>query len=247
MAEKEFMNTSKRKDIEDVIYKTFSAADKSGENTQYYKELFSKMDNNQFYHFLERRLPFRLHNKVFKESSMPDFFDAFKVLKKPLLEKVQLRYLYKDDKGRSIESKPCLVGYINIKRMKQMLSKKTSTAIEITQRDINGRLLGGDKGGQQTDRENESLAIPHLFHTMDEYTTFRADRMRAKAVAYNTINTKGILSEKDVPVDEDDSLAKNTLNVYMLGAHIHSNLIDNDYMTPLTLENKMNNSAIKRE
>ena len=46
------------------------------------------------------------------------------------------------------------------------------------------------------------------------------------------------MSEKDIRLDKDDSLARNMMNVYLLGCNIHSNLIDEDYMTPLTLKNK---------
>ena len=54
----------------------------------------------------------------------------------------------------------------------------------------------------------------------------------------NIIAAKGFVSEKDFHVDDDDSLAKNMLNVYLLGANIHSNLVDNEYMTPYTAKNK---------
>ena len=230
----------KRLEIETLVYKVFDAADKTKANSQYYHELFAKMSDAQFEKFLKGRLPFRFHTELFKaEPKMADVFDAFKVLKKPLLEKVKLPYLYKDDQGRSIESKEALVIYINIKRLKQMLAKKTNTAIDIAKRDMKtGRLLGEDKGGLESDKEFEGAMALGLEHTVAEYARIRADAMKAKTQSYNNINVKGEVSWKDIDPEATDSLAKNTFNVYLIGANMHSNLIDTDYYTPHTLERR---------
>ena len=230
----------KRKQAEKLIYDTFDALDKTGTNTEHYKQLFAEMSDEQFYKFAQRRLPYRMTQELFKiEPTMSDIFEAFKVLDKPLIEKLKLPYLYKNADGVPIESNECLVLYIHLKRMKQMLSKKTNTAMEIANRDMKtGLLLSDDKGGKESDREFETLAIMNLDYTMDEFIGPKADAMRAKSEMYNTISSKGFVSEKDIRLDKDDSLARNMMNVYLLGCNIHSNLIDEDYMTPLTLKNK---------
>lgn len=229
-----------REQIEQFIYSVFDAADKTGTNTEYYRTMFSKMSTQQFFNFISQRLPFRLHTEIFKvEPSMQDAFDTFKVLKKPLMEKVKLPYLYKNTNGSPIESKEALVIYINIKRMKQMLSKKNSTAIEISKRDMKtGLLLSDDKGGKMSDREFAGAAALSLNNTIDEFARVKADAMNAKTKAYNLINVTGEVSMKDINVDKTDSLAKNLLNVYLIGANIHSNLIDEDYYTPHSLKRK---------
>ena len=230
----------KRKEAEKLIYDTFDALDKTGTNTEYYKELFSKMTDDQFYKFAQRRLPYRMIQELFKiEPTMSDIFEAFKVIDKPLIEKLKLPYLYTNSDGVPIESKECLVIYIHLKRMKQMLSKKTNTAMEISHRDMKtGLLLSEDKGGKESDREFESLAAMGLDYTMDEFIKPKADAMHVKSQMYNTISSKGFVSEKDLEVDKTDSLSKNMLSVYLLGANIQSNLVNEDYMTPLTLKNK---------
>ena len=231
---------NKRKQAEKLIYDVFDAVDKTGTNTEHYKQLFAEMSDEQFYKFAQRRLPYRMTQELFKiEPTMSDIFEAFKVLDKPLIEKLKLPYLYKNTDGVPIESKECLVLYIHLKRMKQMLSKKTNTAMEIANRDMKtGLLVSDDKGGKESDREFETLAIMNLDYTMDEFIGPKADAMRAKSEMYNTISSKGFVSEKDIRLDKDDSLARNMMNVYLLGCNIHSNLIDEDYMTPLTLKNK---------
>ena len=135
-----------REQAEELIYKTFDAIDPTGANTQYYQQLFADMSDEDFTKLISRRLPFRYHVAPFKnEPTMPNIFKAFKVLNKPLMEKVKLAAIseFNFSSGQPIESKECLVVYLNIKRLKQMLAKKTNTAIDIAKRDMKtGRLLG---------------------------------------------------------------------------------------------------------
>ena len=231
---------NKRKQAEKLIYDVFDAVDKTGTNTEHYKQLFAEMSDEQFYKFAQRRLPYRMTQELFKiEPTMSDIFEAFKVLDKTLIEKLKLPYLYKNTDGVPIESKECLVLYIHLKRMKQMLSKKTNTAMEIANRDMKtGLLVSDDKGGKESDREFETLAIMNLDYTMDEFARAKADSMEAMDQMSAAILAKGYVEDADITVASDDSLGKNLMNVYLMGAHIHSNLVDIDYMNPLTAKNR---------
>lgn len=238
MSDPSIMTDKKRKEIETLIYKIYDTVDKTKTNSNYYKDFFSKMSNEEFYHFFERRLPLRFHVEAFKiEPKMQDIVAAFKILKKPLLEKVNLPYVYTDDDGNPVQSKECMVIYIHIKRMKQMLSKKTNASMRIEKRDMRtGLLQQADKAAKETDREFEGLAAYGLDYTMDEFRTVKADAMEASTEALAAISSKGSLSEKDYNVTRQDGLARNMLNVYLLGANIHSNLVDEQYMTPYTMK-----------
>ena len=230
----------KRQQAEELIYKVYDTIDPSKTNSDYYRKIFATMTDKDFEEFCKRRLPFRFHNSVFRvEPKMYEIIDAFKVLNKPLLEKVKLPYVYKNVKGEPVETQECMVIYIHLKRMKQMLTKKNNTAMNIEKRDMKtGRLIGSDKGGQETDREFESLATMGLDWTMDEFARSRADATGAMTQMSNTILANGYVTDKDIQVSKDDSLGKNMLNVYLLGAGIASNLIDIDYMTPYTAKNR---------
>lgn len=230
----------KRKQAEELIYKVLDTADKTKTNSDYYKKLFAKMNDKQFFDFFTKRLPLRFHMDTFNiEPKMYDIIDAFKVLNKPLFEKVKMPYVFIDDNGNPVESKEALVIYINIKRMKQMNTKKTTNAMNIDKRDYKtGLLTSEDKGGKETGREFETLAIAGLENIMDEFARPKADAMSAMSQMSNEILSKGKVAYKDLQVSKYDSLGKNALNVYLMGAHIHSNLIDVDYMTPYTAKNK---------
>ena len=230
----------KRQQAEELIYKIYDTVDPSKTNSDYYRKIFATMTDADFVKFCERRLPFRFHNSVFKvEPKMYEIIDAFKVLNKPLLEKVKLPYVYKNSKGEPVETQECMVIYIHLKRMKQMLTKKNNTAMNIENRDMKtGRLLGEDKGGQETDKEFESLATMGLDWTMDEFARPKADAMSAITQMSNSILANGFVRDSDLQIPNDDSLGKNLLNSYLLGAHIASNLVDIDYMTPYTAKNR---------
>lgn len=229
------ITNEQRKQVEELIYKTLDTIDTTQTNSDYYREIFSKMDNKAFYDFFTRRLPIRFHYEPFKiEPTMDQIFKAFKILDKPLLEKVNLKHLYVNKDGIPVSSKECMVIYIHIKRMKQIVADKSHVSMEIAKRDMKTGLLTGDKGSGETDREFESLAAFGLEYTMDELSRVRADSLRAATQMNQVILSKGTVSDKDINVEKSDSLAKNLLNVYLIGAGIHSNLIDVDYMTPHT-------------
>lgn len=232
--------TKERQKAEELIYSVLDAADKTKTNSDYYKKIFAKMSDEDFKNFFKRRLPIRFHIQAFNvEPKMYDIIEAFKVLNKPLLERVKLPYVYINKNGDPVETAECLVVYIHIKRMKQMLTKKNHNSMNIEKRDMKtGLLTSDDKGGKETDREFESLATMGLDYTMDEFARPKADALEAMTQMSNEILNKGYVSAEDITIDKTDSLGKNLLNAYLIGAHLHSNLIDTDYFTPLTLANK---------
>lgn len=232
--------TPQRKKAEELIYQVMDKLDKEEYNSSYYKALFAKMSDEDFIKFCKRNLPFRFHTKPFVvEPKMHEIQEALKILNVPLLEKVALPYLYTDKSGNPVWSKEAMVIYIHIKKMKQFITKKNSTPSGIDNRDMkSGLLVSFDKGGKTSDREMESLAVMGLEKTMEEMSTFRADYMDAKSTAYQTISTLGKLSSNDIPIEETDSISKNTLNAYMVSSLLNTNILNQDYMLPKTIEGK---------
>ena len=233
---------AKRKEAEELIYKVFDALDSTGKNSNYYKELFAPMRDKEFEDYMKGDFPFRFHARSFEiEPKMQDIEDACEILEVPLLEKVYLPYLYRDKNGKPVNSKECLVGYVPIKKMKQFITKKNAMSTDISKRDMkSGLLVEFDKNGKTSDREMEALAVMGLDNTIEEMSRPRADAMRSKTAMYSTINTLGQVSAKDAPVDIDDSIAKNTLNTYLLGSLLNSNLINQDYYLQYTLNKRKN-------
>lgn len=235
-----------RSDVEELVLKTMTALDKSGINTEYYKNLFAGLSDTQFENLIKKQFPFKFQVRPSEtEPSMDDIEKALKVLKVPLLEKVYLPHQYINKDGVPVNSKECFVGYVHHKKVQQIITKKNKWATEIANRDMRtGRLNGADKGSATSDREFEAMAVLGFNKTMNEFSRPRADAMDAKNAMYNTINYLGKVSEKDIPISDDDPLSKNMMNVYLLGAGLNSNIVNKGNYTAYTL--KRRNNGIKR-
>lgn len=231
-----------RQDAENLVYEVMSKLDKSGENEKYYRELFAGMSDNQFYSFMKKELPFRFHHKPFVvEPTFDDISKALKVMGVPLIEKVHEPFLYTNSKGEAVGTKECLVGYIPLEKVQQFATKKNKLSGNIGNRDMKtGRLVGDDKGATMSDREFESLATIGLTATMKEFAGPRADAMGSKNMMYNMIGTTGMCRLSDLPDDPDDSLSRNMLNVYLISAHLDTDLLNRGDYTRRTIEGKPN-------
>ena len=231
---------AKRQKAEELIYKVMDKFDTTGQNTAYYKSLFANMNDAQFEKFCRKDLCIRFHTKPFSiEPNMSDIENGLAVLKVPLLETVSIPDLYVNKKGQAVTTHKCMVIYMHLKRMKQFITKKNSMSTGRDARDMKtGLLLSEDKNGKTTDREIEAMAVMGMTKTSKELTTWRADYMDAKSVAYQTISATGKISSKDIDLDPNDSLAKNMLNCYLLSAGIYTNILNVDYMLPRTLANR---------
>lgn len=226
-----------REDIEVFICEMFDALDPTEANSEYWKEKFSYMSDAQFEKWLKKKYPLTFQIRAFEiEPVYSNFEAAAKIIGIPLLEKVALPYLYTNKDGVAVNSKDCVIMYLHIKKVQQMITKKNSISVNIDRRDFKtGRLLSEDKSAATSDREIEALAVMGLYDTMDEFSTIKADAMDAKSQAYNQISNVGTLSKNDYVVDKDDSISRNTINVYLMGCHINTNLVNKDNYTPYTL------------
>ena len=232
--------TKERAKAEELIYKVMDALDKTGSMSGYYAEKFKPMDDKEFLKYISKKFPYRFQTRIFKiEPTFVEIEKAAKVLGVPLMEKVSTPDLYKNKDGVPVSTKEALVVYIHLKKMKQFLTKKNSISTNIASRDNKtGRLVGHDKNGATSDREMESLVVSGMDNTIQELSRARADSPEAKQAMYNTISALGTVSLKDIPESKTDVLSKNMMNVYMLGSHINTNLINIDNMTPQTIANK---------
>lgn len=231
---------AKRKKVEELAYDVFDILDPSGTNTEYWKKHFAKMSDTQFNNWLKGKFPYRFQMRPFDIE--PDLSTAKKALDRlgvPLTETVAEPFLYTDPNGNPVWSKPTYVGYIHLKKLKQFITKKNHLSINIDQRDMkSGQLLGEDKSARQSDREFEALQVMGLDYTTMEFSKIKADAMDIKNQANNTINLVGDLRASDLSIDPRDSLAKNMISAYMLASHLQTNLVNSDYMLPITLKNK---------
>ena len=236
-----------RQECEAIILNGFKLADRDGHNVEVYKKKFAKMTDDQFYDFCALDFPYRFHVDGFPNTKIEDIEAALNAIGQHLIEPIALPYLYRNKDGVPVNTKPCIVGYIPIKRVQQIVTKKNGMSVDISQRDMKtGRLTGHDKNGMTSDLEQISLGVMGLEKTMIELSRPRADSMNAKSQFYNNINLKGQVSLDDIEIEIDDSLSKNLMNTYLLGALLNSNLINQDYYLMYTRKEKQKNKGITR-
>ena len=218
----------KRKEVEELVYKVMDLLDPTQQNSQFYKAKFAKMNDKQFMKFFSQDFPLKFQIRLFEiEPTMKQISDALDYIHIPMIEQMNLPFEYRSKDGTPVKSDDALILYVPIRKVKQILSKKNSMSTNISNRDMKSGLLQTvDKNGNTSDREMESLAVMGLDASMKELATYRADSMNAKDEFYSMINTTGMVRQSDVDVETSDSLARNELNVYLLGAALNSNLIN---------------------
>ena len=233
----------KRERMEKLIYDTFDALDKTHANSNRYKELFAEMSDAQFDKFFKDF--FNDPNQYLTlticdyeiDLRLEDIERAAKVLNIPLFEKISCPH-YTMDKNRVITSKEAVpVGYCHIKRTQQILAKKNglSTSIDIRSA-MTGQVTAGDKNGRQSDLENFMLISLNMNEVLKELNGPRSDDMVMKEEMLTQINNQGYVSIEDLTSDTVNKTTLNTVNTFLLGMGLNSDLVTKGLMLKSTLK-----------
>jgi len=143
-------SNSKRKKIESHILTTMSKLDKTGTNTEFYKNAFKEMTDQQFDKWVRKLIDDPEENLYMEilpyknEPTLKDIKDGLDYLKVPTNEYVYFRH---DENGKELRTRyPVSVGYIQVKRLQQILSKKNTYSTSIKSRNMKtGQVSGDDK------------------------------------------------------------------------------------------------------
>ena len=232
----------KRNKMEDLIYKTFNALDKTHRNTDRYKSMFSNMNDKQFDDFFKKLFANENMYLILTiidyeiDLKIEDIEAAASVLKVPLFEKVACPH-YTMDKNNVVVTKAAVpVGYCHIKRPQQILAKKNglSTTID-TRSSLTGQVTGGDKNGRESDLENTSLSSLGVTNVMKELNGPRADDLTMKQQMYTKIANDGYVSLEDLDSDPANKTTLNTVDVFLMGMGFNSDLVTRGLMLKKTL------------
>lgn len=233
----------KRQKMEKLIYDTFSALDKSGTNTKKYKGIFGSMSDTAFEKFFKELFnnesEYLILNVVDYEIDLKidDIEDAANVLGIPLFEKVAFPH-YTMDKNQAVVTKEAVpVGYCHVKRTQQTVAKKNglSTTADIRS-SLTNQVTGADKNGRESDLENSMLISLGMTEVLKELNGPRADDQYMKQQMYSAINSKGFVSLSDMDSDPVNKTTLNTVDTYMLGMGLNSDLVTKGLMLKKTLD-----------
>lgn len=236
----------KRKKMEKVISDFFGAADKTGSNKKKYNAMFSAMSDAQFTSFFndfvkeeDAVLPIEVvdyeHSLV-----LEDIERALKVINVPLFEDVYMPHITLD-KTRVVRTKtPVIVGYDVIKRTQQTVAKKNGISASIDKRSaITAQVTGSDKNGRESDLENTMLVSMGMTNTLRELNGPRADDMVMKNDMTRDIALNGYVSINDLTDNIENKTTLNTVDTYLYGMGLSSDLVTKGLMNKKTLREEL--------
>ena len=235
----------KRKQMEKLVYDTFDALDKTKSNTKKYKAMFSAMSDTQFDKFFkilfsDPDLYLILNICDYEiDLTMKDIEEAAEVIDIPLYERVAFPH-YTMNKDQVVVSKEAVpVGYCHVKRTQQTVAKKNglSTSID-TRSSLTGQVTGNDKNGRESDLENSMLISLGMTEVLKELNGPRADDPVMKQQMYTAINNDGFVRLEDLESDVANKVTLNTVNTFLLGMGINSDLVTKGLMLKKTLDSE---------
>ena len=235
------MAVANRKQIEKMIYDTYDALDPSGTNSGKYRDLFGSMTDAQFEKFMKEFLSnpdenFMLDIVEFEHDLRMEYCQkAANVLGVPLMEYVYMPHLTMDRKRVIVSKEKCLVGYINVKRTQQLLSKKNglSTSNEKVSA-ITGQVVRKDKNARSSDIEASMLVSLGADKILQEFHGPRADDQVMKRQMNQSIATKGYVMLDELDNVSTNKVTLNTINTYLLSMGLKSDIVSDTYVLPKT-------------
>lgn len=231
-----------RQKMETLIYSVFDQLDKTKTNTNKYKQMFKKMSDAQFDTFFKKFFAdedqYLVLNVVDYEVDLKieDVEDAAKVLGVPIFERVIMPAVNHDLNNPVVTKYRVLVGYVHMKRVQQLLSKKNTTSTEASSRSaLTNQVVGKDKNARDSDQENFALVTINATETLRELMGPRADDMVMKSEMYSSIAQKEFVSLDSLTSHVDNKATLNAVNVHLLGMGINNDLITEGLVLKKTL------------
>ena len=229
------MTPEKRKKMETAIYKFFKSLDPSGMNEKFYKEKFSTMSDTQFDTFFKGFFKdpkaYLILNVVDYDApiSMNAIEATSKAFQIPLFEYVYMPHVTMNKSNVVRTPLPVPVIYLNIKRTQQTVMHKNGLSIFTKQRSsVTNQLVGKDKNGRSSDLENTMLVSMGLNKCLAELNGPRADDANMKINMQVQIAQTGTYMIDEAESNVENKTTLNTVNVYLLGMGIRSDLVDDN-------------------
>lgn len=230
--------TDKRRKIEELVLKVLSAMDPSGINTSKYKTFFDSMDDPKFNKWIkeffdDEKSFIRLDVEEFDPKRVLRFENverAAKVLNIKLFEYVYMPHLSSDPNRPVRTRQPVLVGYLNIKRPQQLVTKKTGLTMSDTNRDeVSGTAKGESKGGTTTGIENEMLAGVDADEILSEFCGVRGDNVAEYDNMIAAISETGSVKLADIKTSVYDKPTLLKTDLYLKAMGLKTDIISESY------------------
>ena len=246
---------SVRKDLEAELFSFLDDCDPSGKNTERLRSFLKPMTDKEFYDYFYEFFnnPDKYIQVGYEAYNNPVTVQFVEKLAKKhnvkLREIIYKPYVTGDINNPPASVYPVLVMDVPIKRLKQMVAMKSHTSLTNTKRDAKtGQVTGHDKTARVTEPEAYSLIVQECYACAQEAFGPMADDEAAYFEMQKQILRNGEVSLEDLPNDPINKVTMNTINAFIIGSGIVSNLIDESgYVLPITMKDQeVNKNVIKR-
>lgn len=227
----------RRKQIEALIDGTMQCLDPTGSNAKKYRNMFQRMNDKQFADWMNRMLNddkanFRLDIEEFGKIQLKyeNIEKAAKFLKLNLFEYVYVPHVSSDPNRPVRTRQPVLVGYLNIKRPQQLVTKKTGLALTDTNRDeLTGTARGTSKGGTTTGIENELLVGVGADEIISELSGARGDNANEYDNMIAEISETGSCKLADIKTTSYDKPTLLKSDIFLRAMGFKTDLVSESY------------------
>lgn len=230
--------TDKRKQIQDYVDLGLTKLDPSGINAQKYRNMFQTMNDKEFANWMDLFLKddisnLRLDISEFDEKrslKWDNVTECAKAININLFEFIYMPWL-SSDPNRPVRSKhPVLVGYLNIKRPQQFVTKKTGLALNDNERDEMTNAVKGDaKAGTMTGIENELLAGLGADVVMSELIGARGDNDHEYDNMISQIAETGSVKLSDIKTNQFDKPTLLKTDLFLMAMGLKTDIISESY------------------
>lgn len=229
--------TEKRKKVQDLIDGVMMRLDPTGVNAQKYRNMFQTMNDKQFEEWITKFLAddkahFRLDIEEFGKRKLQYEYveNAANFLKIPLYEYVFMPHISTNPNRPVRTHQPVLVGYLNIKRPQQLVTKKTGLAVDDTNRDeTSGQVRGDSKGGMTSGIETELLTGVGANEVISEICGTRGDNIQEYDDMISQISETGSVRLEDIKTNSFDKPTVLKADIYLRAMGFKTDMVSEAY------------------
>ena len=219
---------AKRKKAETYILTLMKDIDKSGKNTQRYKDIFSKMSDKQFDIYMKAMRDGSTNLFMYFENGTEDNItmnDIIAIAEKRKVKVFEKLKLYDNILDRWYESEyNAMIINVSVRRLSQYIAHKISLPESDTNvNPVSGQVIREDKGAKMSMIETAVLGSKGLTTTATELIKVRGGDTMAYQAAKNQMETTGKLNLGIIPMENRPRSAI-TAKVYLLALGIDSNI-----------------------
>lgn len=240
-------NAEKRKEISDFLIKLYDKIDPTGRNTAKFKQKTDKLTDSQFIAYFttlvndpKEHLYFEIEAFV-NEPDYETIEDAIMNIVGDeychLYDYIAMPHLSDDPNHPFITNKKIFNGYINIRRVQQLVNTKNHIPTSVGKRDPRtAQVVQESKAARISDTEQFSLICQHNEQILKEMFGPRGGDPVMRDEMEHQIATTGTVSMDEMTDSKFNKTSLNTANVYFLAAGLETDLVTKNGILPRTVK-----------